>query len=94
MECAGTAIFVVTPAGEVEMTPGAVAAAALVVLDGATEAGGAFGPPAEQLATADMRHKTAAAQTGGQQWRVRTRSIYAKLAAVTKRIRFWECCRP
>ena len=88
-------ILVVTPAGEIATTPGAAAAAVVTVLDGGVDAVGAFVPVAEQPIVADAAARTAAVpHVRGRDGRDRTRSIYATLATVMQRTRFWECCRP
>jgi hypothetical protein len=91
VEYEGALILVVTPAGEIATRPGAAAAAVVTVLDGEVGAVGAFVPVAEQpivARTATVPH------VRGQDGRDRTRSIYATLATVTQRTRYWECCRP
>ena len=95
VEYEGTLILVVTPAGEIATTPGAAAAAIVAVLDGVVDAVGAFVPVAEQPIVADAAVRTATVpHVRGRDGRDRTRSIYATLATVTQRTRYWECCRP
>jgi hypothetical protein len=87
-------ILVVTPAGETE-TPGGRGAATFEELGGITTAGDPFVSWAEQPATAATAARaTALLQTRGRRGCHRTPSIYARLAAVMLRTRFWECCRP
>jgi hypothetical protein len=90
VECAGTSILVVTPAGDLETTPGVVAAA-LIVPDGVL--GGAFGPWAEQAAVASVSAVTVPAVRVAN-GRRHIRSIYATLAAMMQRTRICECRRP
>ena len=87
-------ILVVTPAGEIATTAGAVAAAVVTVLDGEVDAVGAFVPVAEQPIIADAARTATVPHVRGRDGRDRTRSIYATLATVTQRTRIWECCRP
>jgi hypothetical protein len=95
VEYEGTLILVVTPAGEIATTPGAAAAAVVTVLDGEVDAVGAFVPVAEQPIVADAAARTATVpHVRGRDGRDRTWSIYATLATVTQRARYWECCRP
>jgi hypothetical protein len=95
VEYEGTLILVVTPAGEIATTPGAAAAAVVTVLDGEVDAVGAFVPVAEQPIVADAAARTATVpHVRGRDGRDRTWSIYATLATVTQRTRYWECCRP
>jgi hypothetical protein len=50
---------------------------------------------AEQPVIADAAARTATVpHVKGRDGRDRTRSIYATLATVMQRTRFWECCRP
>lgn len=95
VEYEGTLILVVTPAGEIAMTPGAAAAAVVTVLGGVVDAVGAFVPAAEQPVIANAAARTATVlHVRGRDGHDRTRSIYATLATVTQRTRYWECCRP
>ncbi len=88
-------ILVVTPAGEIATTPGAAAAAVVTVLDGGVATVGANVSVAEQPVITDAAARTATVpHIGGRDGRDRTRSIYATLATVMQRTRFWECCRP
>ena len=88
-------ILVVTPAGEIATTPGAAAAAVVTVPDGEVDTVGAFAPGAEQPVITDAAVRTAiVSKIKGRDGRDRTRSIYATLATVMQRTRFWECCRP
>jgi hypothetical protein len=77
----------VTPAGDMATTPGV--ATALVALDGVT--GGAFESLVEQPAAVRTATVPHISRRNGSD---RTRPIYATLAAVIQRTRFWECCRP
>ena len=95
VEYEGTLILVVTPAGEIATTRGAAAAAVVTVLDGVVDAVGANVSAAEQPVVADAAARTATVpHVRGRDGRDRTRSIYATLATVMQRTRFWECCRP
>ena len=88
-------ILVVTPAGEIATTAGAVAAAAVTVLDGEVDTVGANVSVAEQPVITDAAARTATVpDIRRRDGRDRTRSIYATLATVMQRTRFWECCRP
>jgi hypothetical protein len=88
-------ILVVTPAGEIATTSGAAAAAVVTALDGFVDAVGANVPVAEQPVIADAAARTPTVpHVRGRDGRDRTRSIYATLATVTQRTRYWECCRP
>ena len=94
VECEGTLILVVTPAGEIATTPGAGAAVG-TVLDGVLDTVGANVSVAEQPVIADAAARTATVpHVRGRDGRDRTRSIYATLATVTQRNRYWECCQP
>jgi hypothetical protein len=56
---------------------------------------GPFVPVAEQPVITDAAVRTATvSKIRGRGGRDRTRSIYATLATVLQRTRFWECCRP
>ena len=86
--------LVVTPAGEIATTPGA-AAAVVTVLDGEVDTAGSNVAVAEQPVSTDAAARTAiVSKIRGRDSRDRTRSIYATLATVMQRARFWECCRP
>jgi hypothetical protein len=88
-------ILVVTPAGDVATAPGAVAAAVVTALDGEVDTVGPLVPVAEQPVITDAAARTATVpDIRGRDGRDRTRSIYATLATVMQRTRFWECCRP
>jgi hypothetical protein len=65
------------------------------VRGGIVDAVGANVSVAEQPVIADAAARTATVpHVGGRDGRDRTRSIYATLATVTQRTRYWECCRP
>ena len=88
-------ILVVTPAGEIATTPGAGAAAVITVLDGEVDTVGADVSVAEQPVITDAAVRTATVfKIRGRDAHDRTRSIYATLATVMQRTRYWECCRP
>ena len=91
VDCAGASTRVVTP---LEDTPGRATGEGCETVGGAAPCGG-VGAPAEQPAVTDIAVKTAAVpHIKGPIGRRRTRSIYATLATVMQRTRFWECCRP
>jgi hypothetical protein len=92
---AGKLILVVTPAGEIETTPGSTVAAGFKVLGGVTGVSGPFSRSAEQPVIGETAvNTTTVPHTRGRNGRHRTPSIYVTLTAVTQRTGFWECCRP
>jgi len=77
------------------MGPAMAAAAAVTVLDGEVDTVGANVSVAEQPVITDAAARTATVpDIRGRDGRDRTRPIYATLATVMQRTRFWECCRP